>query len=72
MNQEIIDKNAQSILDMLNGENSAVVVLSCLSVIDHVCIHKKASATFRKHTAELLDEQSNKIKSSLGLIVIDK
>lgn len=65
--QKKIDDYAQKVLDMFGGENSAVCVLSMLSVIECITVNEKASAAFRKQSADLLDDQSFRIRSSLRL-----
>lgn len=60
-----INQYAQSVLDMFDGENSAILVLSLLSVIESVSENEKSTAPFRKQTAELLEDQAFRVRSSM-------
>ena len=67
INQDDIDRKAQEVYSLFQGRNSAFLVFSLLSVIESVALNDNATAAFRKQTADLLNDQSFRISSSLRI-----
>lgn len=65
--QRKINQYAQSINDLFAGENSGTAVMSMLSVIEYVATHDKATASFRCSTADMLEDQALRIRSSMRI-----
>ena len=67
MSQERINQHAQAVLDMFNGENSGVVILSLLSVIECITENDNSTAAFRKQSVQLLEDQAFRIRSQMRM-----
>lgn len=65
--QRKINQYAQSIIDLTLGENSSIVSLAMLSVFEYIATDDKCSAANRRATAELLEEQALRIRSTMRL-----
>lgn len=63
--QEEINQLANELSTLFAGKNSAMAVLSMLSMIEAIVVHEKAESSFRRMTAELLNEQALRITDKL-------